>query len=68
MMIGTGDILTVISSSTGVMVMSSNKSYNFATHLGFLPAVLVNFLGFWSGICNSRYSLDIMPVDSLLIS
>ncbi|MCK9619704.1 MAG: hypothetical protein M0R47_04120 [Methylobacter sp.] len=49
-MIVTGGSLTVPSSSTGGMVMSIDKSYTFATHLHFLPAVLVNFLGsfcFW---------------------
>lgn len=50
MMVGIGGSLTVVGSSAGVMVMSIDKSYTFATHLRFLPAVLANFLGsfgFW---------------------
>lgn len=45
MMVGIGGSLTVVGSSAGVMAMSLDKSYTFATHLRFLPAVLVNFLG-----------------------
>lgn len=50
LMVGIGGSLTVVGSSAGVMAMSIDKSYTFATHLRFLPAVLVNFLGsfgFW---------------------
>jgi Na+/H+ antiporter NhaD/arsenite permease-like protein len=50
MMVGIGGSLTVVGSSAGIMAMSIDKSYTFATHLRFLPAVLVNFLGsfgFW---------------------
>jgi Na+/H+ antiporter NhaD/arsenite permease-like protein len=50
MMVGIGGSLTVVGSSAGVMVMSIDKSYTFATHLRFLPAILTNFLcsfGFW---------------------
>lgn len=50
MMVGIGGSLTVVGSSAGVMAMSIDKSYTFATHLRFLPAVLANFLGsfgFW---------------------
>jgi Na+/H+ antiporter NhaD/arsenite permease-like protein len=45
MMVGIGGSLTVVGSSAGVMAMSIDKSYTFATHLRFLPAVLANFLG-----------------------
>jgi Na+/H+ antiporter NhaD/arsenite permease-like protein len=45
MMVGIGGSLTVIGSSAGVMAMSIDKTYTFATHLRFLPAVLANFLG-----------------------
>lgn len=50
LMVGIGGSLTVIGSAAGVMVMSIDKSYSFATHLKFLPAILVNFfvsLGVW---------------------
>lgn len=50
MMVGIGGSLTVVGSSAGVMAMSIDKSYTFATHLRFFPAVLANFLGsfgFW---------------------
>jgi len=45
MMVGIGGSLTVVGSSAGVMAMSIDKSYTFATHLRFLPAALANFLG-----------------------
>jgi Na+/H+ antiporter NhaD/arsenite permease-like protein len=45
LMIGIGGSLTVIGSSAGVMAMSIDKTYTFGTHLRFLPAVLVNFIG-----------------------
>jgi Na+/H+ antiporter NhaD/arsenite permease-like protein len=45
MMVGIGGSLTVVGSSAGVMAMSIDKSYTFATHLRFLPAILANFLG-----------------------
>jgi Na+/H+ antiporter NhaD/arsenite permease-like protein len=44
-MVGIGGSLTVVGSAAGVMAMSIDKSYTFAVHLRFLPAVLVNFLG-----------------------
>jgi Na+/H+ antiporter NhaD/arsenite permease-like protein len=50
LMIGIGGSLTVVGSSAGIMAMTIDKSYTFAAHLRFLPAVLVNFLGsfgFW---------------------
>lgn len=50
MMVGIGGSLTVVGSSAGVMAMSIDKTYTFATHLRFLPAILANFLGsfgFW---------------------
>lgn len=50
LMVGIGGSLTVIGSAAGVMVMSLDKSYGFATHLKFLPAILANFLvslGVW---------------------
>lgn len=50
LMVGIGGSLTVIGSAAGVMVMSLDKSYGFATHLKFLPAILTNFLvslGVW---------------------
>ncbi|MGZ5623680.1 MAG: hypothetical protein ACXWE9_06185 [Methylobacter sp.] len=52
MMLGIGGGLTMAGSSAEGMVMSIDKSYTFATHLRFLPAVLANFLG---SICNSKY-------------
>ncbi|MEY4767829.1 MAG: hypothetical protein RL637_468 [Pseudomonadota bacterium] len=45
LMVGIGGSLTVVGSSAGVMAMSIDKSYSFATHLRFLPAILMNFLG-----------------------
>ena len=45
LMVGIGGSLTVVGSSAGIMAMSIDKSYTFATHLRFLPAVLANFLG-----------------------
>ena len=50
LMVGIGGSLTVIGSAAGVMVMSIDKSYNYSTHLKFLPAILTNFfvsLGVW---------------------
>ncbi len=50
LMVGIGGSLTVIGSAAGVMMMSIDKSYSFAAHLRFLPAILVNFfvsLGLW---------------------
>jgi len=50
LMVGIGGSLTVIGSAAGVMVMSLDKTYGFATHLKFLPAILTNFLvslGVW---------------------
>jgi len=50
MMVGIGGSLTVIGSAAGVMVMSIDKNYSFATHLKFLPAIMTNFLvslGVW---------------------
>ena len=50
LMVGIGGSLTVIGSAAGIMVMSIDKSYSFATHLKFLPAILTNFLvslGVW---------------------
>jgi Na+/H+ antiporter NhaD/arsenite permease-like protein len=50
LMVGIGGSLTVIGSAAGVIVMSLDKSYNFGTHLKFLPAILTNFfvsLGVW---------------------
>lgn len=44
LMVGIGGSLTVIGSAAGVMVMSIDKSYSFATHLKFFPAILTNFL------------------------
>ena len=43
LMVGIGGSLTVIGSAAGIMVMSIDKSYTFATHLKYLPAILVNF-------------------------
>lgn len=45
LMVGIGGSLTVVGSSAGVMAMSIDKTYTFGTHLRYLPAVLVNFLG-----------------------
>lgn len=45
LMVGIGGSLTIVGSAAGVMAMSIDKSYTFAVHLRFLPAVLVNFLG-----------------------
>ena len=45
LLIGIGGSLTVIGSAAGVMVMSLDRSYTFAAHLKFLPAILVNFFG-----------------------
>jgi Na+/H+ antiporter NhaD/arsenite permease-like protein len=50
LMVGIGGSLTVIGSAAGVMIMSIDKSYSFATHLKFMPAILTNFLvslGVW---------------------
>jgi Na+/H+ antiporter NhaD/arsenite permease-like protein len=50
LMVGIGGSLTVIGSAAGVMVMSIDKSYSFAIHLKFMPAILTNFvvsLGVW---------------------
>jgi len=50
LMVGIGGSLTVIGSAAGVMVMSIDKSYSFAAHMKFLPAILTNFfvsLGVW---------------------
>lgn len=44
MMVGIGGSLTVIGSAAGVMAMSLEKSYTFAAHLKYWPALLVNFL------------------------
>jgi Na+/H+ antiporter NhaD/arsenite permease-like protein len=44
LMVGIGGSLTVIGSAAGIMVMSIDKHYSFATHLKFLPAILVNFI------------------------
>jgi Na+/H+ antiporter NhaD/arsenite permease-like protein len=55
MMVGIGGSLTVVGSSAGGMAMSIDKSYTFATHLRFLPAVLA--VSLVSGICNSRYCI-----------
>lgn len=45
LMVGIGGSLTVVGSAAGVMAMSLDKTYTFATHLRFLPAILVNFFG-----------------------
>lgn len=45
LMVGVGGSLTVIGSAAGIMAMSLEKTYTFATHLKFMPAILVNFLG-----------------------
>ncbi|TAN52202.1 MAG: citrate transporter [Methylococcaceae bacterium] len=45
LMVGVGGSLTVVGSAAGVMTMSIERSYTFAAHLKFLPAVLVNFFG-----------------------
>ena len=45
MMVGIGGSLTVIGSAAGIMAMSLERTYTFATHLKFLPAILVNFFG-----------------------
>lgn len=45
MMVGVGGSLTVIGSAAGIMAMSLERTYTFATHLKFLPAILVNFFG-----------------------
>ena len=45
LMVGIGGSLTVVGSAAGVMAMSLDKSYSFAVHLKFLPAILVNFFG-----------------------
>lgn len=50
LMVGIGGSLTVIGSAAGVVVMSIERSYTFATHLKFWPAILTNFLvslGVW---------------------
>ena len=50
MMVGIGGSLTVIGSAAGVMIMSIDKSYSFAAHFKFMPAILTNFfvsLGIW---------------------
>jgi Na+/H+ antiporter NhaD/arsenite permease-like protein len=54
MMVGIGGSLTVIGSSAGVMAMSIDKTYTFATHLRFLPAVLTNFLRSF-GLLHSQF-------------
>jgi Na+/H+ antiporter NhaD/arsenite permease-like protein len=43
MMVGIGGSLTVVGSAAGIMAMSLDRTYTFATHLKFLPAVLANF-------------------------
>jgi len=43
MMVGIGGSLTVVGSAAGIMAMSLDKTYTFATHLKFLPAILANF-------------------------
>ncbi len=43
LLVGIGGSLTVIGSAAGVMVMALDRSYGFATHLKFMPAILVNF-------------------------
>lgn len=45
LMVGIGGSLTVIGSAAGIMAMSLEKTYTFAAHLKFLPAILVNFFG-----------------------
>jgi Na+/H+ antiporter NhaD/arsenite permease-like protein len=45
MMVGVGGSLTVIGSAAGIMAMSLERTYTFAAHLRFLPAILVNFFG-----------------------
>lgn len=45
LMVGIGGSLTVVGSAAGIMAMSLDKSYSFAVHLKFLPAILVNFFG-----------------------
>jgi Na+/H+ antiporter NhaD/arsenite permease-like protein len=50
LMVGIGGSLTVIGSAAGVVVMSIERSYTFATHLKYWPAILTNFLvslGVW---------------------
>lgn len=50
LMVGIGGSLTLIGSAAGVMVMSIDKSYSFAIHLKYLPAIFTNFfvsLGAW---------------------
>ena len=44
LLIGIGGSLTVIGSAAGVMAMSIEKTYTFAAHLKFFPALAVNFL------------------------
>ena len=44
LMVGIGGSLTVIGSAAGIMIMSLDKSYSFAVHLRFLPAILTNFV------------------------
>ncbi|BBL72351.1 sodium:proton antiporter NhaD [Methylogaea oryzae] len=45
LMVGVGGSLTVVGSAAGVVAMSIERSYTFAAHLRFLPAVLANFFG-----------------------
>jgi len=45
LMVGIGGSLTVVGSAAGVMAMSLDRTYTFGTHLKFMPAILVNFLG-----------------------
>lgn len=45
LMVGIGGSLTVVGSAAGVMAMSLDKTYTFAAHFKFLPAILVNFAG-----------------------
>jgi Na+/H+ antiporter NhaD/arsenite permease-like protein len=50
LLVGVGGSLTVIGSAAGIMVMSIDRSYTFAAHLKFFPAILANFvvsLGAW---------------------
>ena len=50
LLIGIGGSLTVIGSAAGVMAMSMERTYTFAAHLKFFPALAVNFLasiGVW---------------------
>lgn len=43
LMVGVGGSLTVVGSAAGVIAMSIERSYTFAAHLKFLPAVLAGF-------------------------